>query len=88
MQRIPVTLPDGRRFELTPGGYAVCVGDAGRKHLVYDERYMKKLGVEGGRRKEEGERRKGDGNWREPDSPGTGSETPGGAPCESKGSLE
>ena len=66
MQRIPVTLPDGRRFELTPGGqnvlvreiveefaprftpggYVVYVGDAGRKHLVHDERYMKKLGVE------------------------------------------
>ena len=66
MERIPVTLPDGRRFELTPGGqnvlvreiveefaprftpggYVVYVGDAGRKHLVYDERYMKKLGVE------------------------------------------
>ena len=66
MQRIPVILPDGQQFELTPGGqnvlvkeiveefaprftpggYAVYVGDAGRKHLVYDERYMKKLGVE------------------------------------------
>ena len=66
MQRIPITLPDGRRFELTPGGqnvlvreiveafaprftpggYVVYVGDAGRKHLVHDERYMKKLGVE------------------------------------------
>ncbi len=66
MERIPVTLPDGRRFELTPGGqnvlvreiveefaprftpggYVVYVGDAGRKHLVYDEQYMKKLGVE------------------------------------------
>ena len=66
MQRIPVTLPDGRRFELTPGGqnvlvreiveefaprftpggYVVYVGDAGKKHLVHDERYMKKLGVE------------------------------------------
>ena len=66
MQRIPVALPDGQRFELTPGGqnvlvkeiveefaprftpggYVVYVGDAGRKHLVYDERYMQKLGVE------------------------------------------
>ena len=66
MQRIPVTLPDGRRFELTPGGqnvlvreiveefaprftpggYVVYAGDAGRKHLIHDERYMKKLGVE------------------------------------------
>ena len=25
MQRIPVTLPDGRRFELTPGGQNVLV---------------------------------------------------------------
>ena len=66
MQRLPVTLPDGQRFELTPGGQNVLVkeiveefaprftpgghvayvGDAGRKHPVYDERYMRKLGVE------------------------------------------
>ena len=66
MQRIPVTLPNGQRFELTPGGqnvlvreiieefaprftpggHVVHVGDAGGKHLFYDARYMKKLGVE------------------------------------------
>ena len=66
MPRIPLTLPDGRRFDLTPGGQnvlvreiieefaprftpggrVVYVGDAGRKHLVYDERYLKNLGVE------------------------------------------
>ena len=66
MQRIPVTLPNGQRFELTPGGqnvlvreiieefaprftpggHVVHVGDAGEKHLFYDARYMKKLGVE------------------------------------------
>ena len=66
MQRIPVTLPDGQRFELTPGGqnvlvreiveefaprftpggYVAYVGDAGRKDLVYDERYLQELGVE------------------------------------------
>lgn len=29
----------------TPGGHLVYVGDAGDKHLVYDEAYLKKLGV-------------------------------------------
>jgi len=29
----------------TPGGHVVYVGDAGDKHLVYDEAYLRKLGV-------------------------------------------
>lgn len=30
----------------TPGGYVVYVGDAAKKHLVYDEEYLRDLGIE------------------------------------------
>ena len=30
----------------TPGGHVVYVGDAGKKHLLYDEPYLRELGVE------------------------------------------
>lgn len=30
----------------TPGGYVVYVGDAGKKHLLYDVEYLKGIGVE------------------------------------------
>jgi adenine-specific DNA-methyltransferase len=30
----------------TPGGHVIYVGDAGEKHLLNDEKYLKKLGVE------------------------------------------
>jgi adenine-specific DNA-methyltransferase len=30
----------------TPGGHTVYVGDAGKKHLLYDVNYLKSLGVE------------------------------------------
>lgn len=30
----------------TPGGHVVYVGDAGKKHLLYDQEYLKGLGVE------------------------------------------
>ncbi len=65
MRKIPVTLPDGRRLQLTeggqnvlvkpiieefcpcyaPGGVLVYVGDTGHKQLLFDAKYLKRLGV-------------------------------------------
>ena len=66
MERIPVTLPDGKQLEFTAGGqnvlvkeiieqftprftpegHVIYVGDAGKKHLLYDIEYLKSLGVQ------------------------------------------